>query len=202
MNKIDAFKKSVKESKKKLYRETVKLMNPGLNSEGRYKIFENIPNELMLSAVVQIKYAELYDSLDKSELMEALAKKNIQFEDFNREVERFRTTGYVAIDKYIDVLVKNNKTTDSSEKFENLSSYVEESTALNNTFKSMNKEDLITYRESSVIHNEAQLNEIIQTVYDNRIMPYITSEKTFAKDVVNLGKTWIDEDAKLENRHR
>lgn len=203
MNKIDAFKKSVKQSKKKILKEAIKASNTGLDYVKKSEAFENMTTEMIVAAVVQIKYAELYDSLDKSELMEALTKKNIQFEDFNREVERFRTTGYVAIDKYIDTLIKNNERKLSSRnKWSNLAVYIEESKRLINTLKPMNTEELISYRQEKVTHTDSQINEIIQTVYDNRVMPFITSENIKAKDVVGYGKAWIDEDAKLENRHR
>lgn len=203
MNKIDAFKKSVKQSKKKILKEAIKASNIGLDYVKKSEAFENMTTEMIVAAVVQIKYAELYDSLDKSELMEALTKKNIQFEDFNREVERFRTTGYVAIDKYIDTLIKNNERKLSPRnKWSNLAVYIEESKRLINTLKPMNTEELISYRQEKVTHTDSQINEIIQTVYDNRVMPFITSENIKAKDVVGYGKAWIDEDIKSENRHR
>lgn len=204
MNKISAINISVINSYKRMFKETLKIVDPKLDMEGRAEVFLQMANELIAVAVAQIKYAEIYDLLDEEQLVIALEKKKIQKEEFDRQVEKFKTLGYLSIDKYLNFLYENNNANMSSlEKFDNFQPLIN---YINNELmvyvSNMNRDEMIQFRKNSMTNDMDKIEDIIESVYESRISSFITNDDIKINDLVKIGNKWIHEGEMMIKHHK
>ena len=133
----------------------------------------------ILSALQIMLNKDVYD-MDEERLNAVLEKLKINPEDFHKQIDMYNSLAYSVINRYIDYLVEIKNVTDIDEKYYIMEKIMEDNSSIVEKAEAQIDPGMYNIPSERI----AQIDDIVQTIYDSTIKSKITSDKSKDSDLI------------------